>query len=312
MNKDILNTIVQVARLYYEKDLSQQQIADKLGVSRSSIAKYLIQAREQGVVEIRVVDPSESNDDLSQAIKEQYHIDFAGVVPSSHKSLTLTLQAVGHAAAKYLTEHIKDGDKLGIAWGRSTKSFVDQLSTQDIDKENLEIIPLMGESSNERIHTRMNQLVERCAETVQGTPYFLFCPMIVDSKAFYTRIMSEEALRNIAFLWENLDWALMGIGALPPTRGMNSYVPVELFPDLRRKKVIGDICCRYYDADGRIVRASFDDRIVAVGTKHLERTKRVVGIAAGADKEKAVRGALKTGLLSDIFIDQELACRIVD
>ena len=110
MKKDILHTIVQVARLYYEQDLSQQEIADKLRVSRSLIAKYLIQAREEGVVEIRVIDPAESNENLSQVIKDQYGLQYAAVVPSSHKFHTLTLQAVGSTAAKFLAKHIEDGD----------------------------------------------------------------------------------------------------------------------------------------------------------------------------------------------------------
>ena len=312
MKADALHTIVQVARLYYEQDLSQQEIADKLGVSQSSIAKYLIQAREQGVVEIRVVDPSESSDMLARAIREQYRLDFAAVVPGSHKSLTLTLQAVGHVAAKYLAEHIDDAAILGIAWGRSTQSFADQLSAQDIDKADVSVVPLMGESSNERIHTRMNQLVEQCSEKIRATPHFLFYPMIVDSKALYNRIMEEEAVKKIANLWGSLDWVFMGIGVLPPTPGMNIYIPEALLPELAQKKVVGDICCRYFDVEGHIVQSSFADRIVAVGAEHLKRTKRVIGIAAGAEKEKALRGALKTGLFSHIFIDQELASRVVD
>ena len=170
----------------------------------------------------------------------------------------------------------------------------------------------MGESSNQRIHTRMNQLTEKFSDGIGATPYFLFYPMIVDSKAFYNRIMEDEALIHIVKMWGSLYWVFMGIGVLPPTPGMNIYIPEELLPELEHKKVIGDICCRYFDAEGRIVKASFADRIISIGAEHLKRTKRVVGIAAGVEKEKALRGALKTGLFTDLFIDQELASRIVD
>ena len=83
----------------------------------------------------------------------------------------------------------------------------------------MSVVPLMGESSNERIHTRMNQLVEQCSEKIRATPYFLFYPMIVDSKALYSRIVDEKAFKKIAKLWEGLDWVFMGIGVLPPTPG---------------------------------------------------------------------------------------------
>ena len=69
---------------------------------------------------------------------------------------------------------------------------------------------------------------------------------------------------------------------------MNIYIPEALLSELEQKKVVGDICCRYFDAKGRIVKASFADRIVAVGADHLKRAKRVAGVAAGAGKEKAL------------------------
>ena len=49
--------LVEVARLYYDENLSQQAIADRLGVSRSSIAHFLQHARETGIVRIEIVDP---------------------------------------------------------------------------------------------------------------------------------------------------------------------------------------------------------------------------------------------------------------
>ncbi|MFR5397905.1 sigma factor-like helix-turn-helix DNA-binding protein [Anaerostipes caccae] len=48
--------LVDVAHLYYEKQLTQQQIARKLHVSRSLVSKVLVKARKSGVVEVVIHD----------------------------------------------------------------------------------------------------------------------------------------------------------------------------------------------------------------------------------------------------------------
>ena len=44
---------VEVARLYYQSDYSQQQIALQLGISRPTISRLLQYAKEKGYVKIR-------------------------------------------------------------------------------------------------------------------------------------------------------------------------------------------------------------------------------------------------------------------
>ena len=48
--------LVKVAQMYYEEGATQSEIAEKIGVSRSLISKYLTKARELGIVEITIHD----------------------------------------------------------------------------------------------------------------------------------------------------------------------------------------------------------------------------------------------------------------
>ena len=50
-------TLVQVAIKYFKGILSQQEIANQLGVSRSLMANYLQRARNQQVLRIEIADP---------------------------------------------------------------------------------------------------------------------------------------------------------------------------------------------------------------------------------------------------------------
>ena len=49
--------LIKAAELYYRDGLSQQEIAKKLHTSRTSISRALIQARNEGYVQIRIQYP---------------------------------------------------------------------------------------------------------------------------------------------------------------------------------------------------------------------------------------------------------------
>ena len=54
------------------------------------------------------------------------------------------------------------------------------------------------------------------------------------------------------------------------------------------------------------------DRKIAVTVEQLRAAKSVVAFACGDDRALAVLGAMRTGLVSSLFIDQSLAERVLD
>lgn len=49
-----------VARLYYEKDRTQNEIAEIYGISRPMVSKLLKEAKEEGIVKITIAAPGEA------------------------------------------------------------------------------------------------------------------------------------------------------------------------------------------------------------------------------------------------------------
>ena len=125
---DQLATLVQIANMYYKENLSQQEIANQLGVSRSLIANYLQRARDQHVVRIEIADPRDDSAHLALELSRKFGIEKAVLVPYGHKSDELTRRAVAAEAAKFIETRVNDGDVLGIGWGRATSRMVDLLA----------------------------------------------------------------------------------------------------------------------------------------------------------------------------------------
>jgi deoxyribonucleoside regulator len=301
--------LVQVARLYYEENLSQQEIADRLGVSRSLIALYLQNARAAGIVRVKIVDPTNNCIGLSAALVKQTGVKQITVIPNPHGSQTLSVRAVAGAAAEHLTESLADGATFGIAWGRTTAVVADLLNTTQARR--VDVVPLLGESGHSVLHSQMNQLVMQAAQRLGAKAHFLSLPMIVSSAKLRDALVKEDGIRDIIRQWDRIDVACVGVGVVPPVPGMVVYIGDEVLPRLISDGAVGDICGIYYDRDGRIINSGFEDRLIAASMAQLKAAGSLVAVACGDDKAAAVLGALRTGLVSALFIDQSIAERIL-
>ena len=87
MEKDKQQLSVEVARLYYQSDYSQQEIANKLNISRPTISRLLKYAKEKGFVQISIADPFADLDNVGNLLKEKYNLLEAHVVFSPVRNM---------------------------------------------------------------------------------------------------------------------------------------------------------------------------------------------------------------------------------
>jgi DNA-binding transcriptional regulator LsrR (DeoR family) len=68
-----------VALLYYEDDLTQEDVAARLSISRSKVVRLLQEARRTGIVQIRVLAPQHANRDLERRLETRFGLQQAVV-----------------------------------------------------------------------------------------------------------------------------------------------------------------------------------------------------------------------------------------
>ncbi len=303
--EDLVATLVQVAHLYYDENLSQQEIADRLNVSRSSIAQYLQQARERGIVKIEVVNPTNNCESMALEIQDRTNLNRVFVVPSMHKYHDLTMRAIAGAASTYLEKTLVDSDILGIAWGRTISRIV-QLLAPSIPRD-IDVVPLMGERGYTGNYSQINQVVLQAAQSFSAHPYFLLAPMFVGSKQLRDDLLHDPAVSMVVERWEKLTTAIIGIGAIPPQPGSIVYVGTRYMRVMQEQDAVGDICGRFIDKDGNLIEAEFYDRMISISLDQIKKIKRVIAVAGGIEKTRAVIAAMKTKLFSVLFVDEMLA-----
>lgn len=306
---DQMATLVQIANMYYKDNLSQQEIANQLGVSRSLIATYLQRARDRRLVRIEIIDPRDDSANLALALRQQFDLEQVTLLPHGHKSDELTRRAVAAEAAKFMEAQLEDGDVLGIGWGRTTSRMVDLLApTKPVS---IDVVPLLGESGQESTYSQMNHLILRTAQHFGARPHFLLAPMVVGSPELRDLLSRDMVVNEIAAQWDRMTMACFGIGVLPPTPGMIVYVGDAHAPMLISKGAVGDVCVHPYNQWGEILETPLTDCLIGVAVEQLRRTPCRIAIASGIEKANAVVGALRSGLITHLFVDTQLAAAVL-
>ncbi len=74
--------LTKIARLYYEEGYTQQEIANRLAISRPQISKLLKKARKQGIVKIEIIDKEEDFGVLEIKLSKKFSLNEVIIAPS--------------------------------------------------------------------------------------------------------------------------------------------------------------------------------------------------------------------------------------
>lgn len=80
-----ISLMINVAQMYYLDGLKQDEIAKQLQISRSLISMILTEAKDLGIVEIKVKNPLVNHEYYSYEIEKHFNLDKCFIVPTSVK-----------------------------------------------------------------------------------------------------------------------------------------------------------------------------------------------------------------------------------
>jgi deoxyribonucleoside regulator len=301
--------MAKVADLYYLRDLTQQEIADRLGLSRPTVSRLLQRARAEGVVRIEVNPPEESHHDLARELEERFGLREAVVVTGRSESPTLTRRALGQAGARYLDRCLKGREVVGVSWGTTLNEVVHHVRPRPLRTT---VVPLVGGAGQVAPGVHANDLARRLAQAHGGEVHLLHAPAVVASPEVQGALCSDPGIRRALDLARRAQVALVGVGALVPSSTLvqSGYFSVRELAALRERGAVGDVCTRPYTRDGLPVDEALQRRIVAVEFEDLRRIPTVVAVAGGLEKAEAILGLLR-GDLVDVLVTDHVAARAV-
>ncbi len=304
------NKLVNIARLYYLRKLTHQQIADKLGLSRVKVTRLLQQAVEEGVVEFRIADPALLALELQDRLEQQFALTQAIVVPSG-ETPDEALDNVGRFAARWLVEHLRDKSLVGLGWGNTLNAMVPHLSAAEY--HGIAVVSLTGGLAANAKQPNPYDTATAVARALGAVPQYLALPAIVESRSTRDVLMREPSARDMRERWTHLDICMMSIGRLSPDTGVfySFPDPGKAVSAVRGEGGVGDLLARPMRIDGTFVDTDYTERLIAADVAVLRTIPRVAGVAAGVAKADAIIGALRSGLLNTLVIDEQAAVAVL-
>lgn len=306
---DELRLMAKVARMYYVQKLNQQEITKKLHLHQSTISRILKRARASNMVRISVTTPPGTFAELEDELISNFNLQDAVVVDCAAGS-EATVRDLGAALAYYVETTVKPRENIGISsWSRSLFAMVDALHPGDYCAGG-KVVQILGGVGKADSQFQAIHLAQRLAANIGAVPVLLQSPAIVGSPEAQRVLSRDPAVQEASALFHRLDLAFVGIGSMEPSKLLSNsgnFFSRRELGELCKQGAIGDICFRFYDEDGKPIKSPLLKRVIGIDLETLRSCNRVVGVAGGAQKVTAIRGALRGGFIDVLITDQNTA-----
>jgi len=306
---DILK-LVEISRLYYERELTQAEIAKRMNISRPVVSKLLQEARLRGIVKIDIKSPLMSDESLLDELCGVYNLKGGLVVPSGSADEKLLARLIISQAALYIEKLLSKVTRIGLGWGDTIGRLVDKLKGHpSVESEIGYVCPIIGSAPNDIKWYQTNELARAFAEKTGFKPHYLHAPAfpvsLENKKLFENTIEYQEILK----CWRELEMVILGVGTYP---SVPDQATAARFGNLlREKKAVGMIAMYYFNRDGKTIYNK-NDIVIRIAPDDLERIDKVFLIGGGEKKINAVRGTLKTGLVNHLITDEKTAQALIE
>lgn len=308
-----LRVLLKVAQMYYQDDLTQNEISKELGIHRTTISRMLKKVRDKGIVKISFNYNLGETFNIEQQLVQRFGLKEAIVVPIQGEDKKVNLQAIGQACAHLIARIIKDEDVVGFSWGGSLAEVINELEVTQASSAIF--VPMVGGPSGKLdSQYHVNTIVYAAAQKFKGTSLLIDVPAILERKETRDHIVQSQHFQDISNLWDKITIAIFGIGSttIKGDSTWTAFYGNEVIEELEKGSVVGDICSQFFDIEGNIINTSISDRTIAIGLEHLKHTRYAIGVAESIGKVDAIIGALRGNYLNVLVTTEETAKEILE
>lgn len=291
------------AWLYYVEGMTQEQVAQHLGITRLKALRLLAATREDGTVQITINAQAQSSIALQRSLEKHLGLFEAMVVPASDQSEDSISTVVGHATARYISEQVSDGLSVGVGWGATLQVCMRSLMWREVD--DMTVISLLGGLTRASAHNP-SAVAWRMAETYRTELYQITAPVFVPESRLAEALWAQDDFRQLRERARNVDIALLSVGDLSAHASIfrRGILPAEEAASLRAAGAVGDVLCHFVDQFGNVIDHPVNSRVMAIHPAEISRVPKVIISSGGARKAQAIRaGILATGakmLITDV------------
>jgi DNA-binding transcriptional regulator LsrR (DeoR family) len=283
-----------VAKLHYEAELSQVDIARRLGVSTATISRLLQRARREGIVRIEVLDLA-TPEKITGHLRSALGLRKAAVIEAPPAGV---LQALATPLGEMLKESgLGAGGVVGIGWGRAIREVIHAGLPR---LPGVLTVPVTGGMQQQAPHFQINEFARVAAEQLGGTPHFVHAPYL-PSAELRDAFLNDPGIGESVSLWDHVDVAIVGVGLPHAVNAPEASAATA--SERALVQAAGDVIRHYFDAAGKLIPWDGEARMIAMSPAQLRSTPLVIGLAAAPEKAAAIVGAVRARLISALVTD---------
>lgn len=298
---------LRAAWLYYNQGLTQKDVAEQLGISRTTVIRLLDEAMRRAEVQIWITEGIDDCVELAIKLERTYGLDEAIVVPApAGGDVNAQAKSVGLALGQFLTEAIPDNYTIGVGWGRTMTASL--ASFRPPRRDNCKVVSLLG--GIVAVHqTNPIDYTWRLASQLGAECYMFLAPLLVDSIETKRNLIEKCGLEAIYRLAENLDLAIVSCGDIGPqsTSLSEGFISKGELQQLIDAGCVCDTMFNFLDAEGNSVDHPINKRVMSVDLDTLKKAKHIVISSGGAHRAQAISATIKRIGCNTLITDESAA-----
>lgn len=304
-----LDLQVLIAKLYYHDNLTQQQIADQLFISRPTVSRLIKSCVDEGVVTIKIRDASSKRETLAERIRARYGLKSV-IVTQSDDNLEVSKDRVGAAAADLLATILKRGDLVGISWGTTVNRLLFHMDANVYPEAN--VIQILGDTQAHR-ESNATHMTLSLSNALGGDGYIMQAPMLVGTKLLKDLLLNEPHMVQLYQMFKKINVAILGFGGISAPNHLYLTYGKQVKSQFEKVKQDGAVCDllgAFIDENGERVATPLDEVTFAMPLEQLRDIPLVIGMAAGIKKRKELLAVLRGNYFDTLVIDEDLALTV--
>lgn len=293
--------LTEIAVAYYCDEITQEEIANKFGLSRIKVGRLLKRAKEEGIVEINVRYHPVFSTQLEKQLKERFPVSRALIALDHHDEEEQRRQVASLVSA-YLNNVLKDNVVVAVGQGRNVASVAE--SSGVIQGRDCRFICGIGGTHRPGDVINADHISRLLAKKFGGSSESLYAPAYVENIQLKELLLQNGTIKETLDRARKSDIALVGIGDMNEESYMVKlgwFTPHEINDASLNQGVIGDIAgYDFFNARGEHVNTVMDNRVIGLSVEELRQIPCVIAIASENTKAMAIMGALRTDAIDII------------
>ncbi len=304
--------LAQVAALYYEEELTQNDIAAQLGLSRVKIYRLLKQAKEEGVVQVTINWPLARDAELEKELACRFGLKEALVLKTVSPGRSQVLPRLGQLGARYLERVLQDSMTMAICLGSSTYEVIHAISSDFQAK--VRVAQAMGSMPFTLAELDSAALARQLAQKLGGEVLYLSSPLMADNPEAAGVLRSQREIERTLAAARQADVALVGIGNLNPAKSgfvEAGFISPGEMAALAAGGAVGDMAGQIFTLSGELHPCEYNRRIIGITFDELCQIPTTIAVAGGPEKTKAILGGLRTCAIKVFCTDDQTAREVL-